>query len=85
MALLAERAELLRHPQICRYEDALRALIKEKQKGHTVEAPEEPREAEVIDLMDALKRSLGQSGGARRKPAALRKAAPRKTAAKKRA
>ena len=72
-----------------RYEDALRALIKEKQKGHTVTAPEEPREAEVIDLMDALKRSLGDSGGARRKTAshaaAKKPAAHRKAPAKKRA
>ncbi|MBS0331937.1 MAG: Ku protein [Proteobacteria bacterium] len=70
-----------------RYEDALRALIKEKQKGHTVEAPEAPREAEVIDLMDALKRSLGQ-GGERRKTAARaekKPAARRKAPAKKRA
>ena len=71
-----------------RYEDALRALIREKQKGHTIEAPEEPKEAEVIDLMEALKRSLGQTGGERRKPpatkAGTRKAAPKK-AAKKRA
>lgn len=58
-----------------RYEDALRALIKEKEKGHKITAPEEPQEAEVIDLMEALKRSLGQSGGERRK------AAPRKAAA----
>jgi DNA end-binding protein Ku len=64
-----------------RYEDALRALIAEKQKGHVVEAPEEPREAEVIDLMDALKRSLGQSGGGDRRKAAP----PKKPPAKKRA
>jgi len=73
-----------------RYEDALRALIKEKEKGHTITAPEEPKEAQVIDLMEALKRSLGQSGGERRKPAASRggaKKAPahRKAPAKKRA
>jgi DNA end-binding protein Ku len=72
-----------------RYEDALRALIKEKEKGRTIKAPEEPKEAEVIDLMEALKRSLGQSGGARRKQAsrAAAKKAPahRKAPAKKRA
>jgi DNA end-binding protein Ku len=50
-----------------RYEDALRALIAEKEKGHKIARVEEPREAEVIDLMDALKRSLGQGGGERRK------------------
>ena len=53
-----------------RYEDALRTLIKAKEKGATVKAPEEPRGAEVVDLMEALRRSLGQSGGDRRKPAA---------------
>ena len=64
-----------------RYEDALRALIKEKEKGATVTAPEQPKEAEVIDLMEALRRSLGQTGGGeRRKPAAK---APARTAAKK--
>lgn len=70
-----------------RYEDALRALIKEKEKGKTVTAPAEPKEAEVIDLMEALKRSLGQGGGERRKPAAKsaagRTKAPAKPAAKK--
>lgn len=63
-----------------RYEDALRALIKQKEKGSTVTAPEEPKEAEVIDLMEALRRSLGQTGGGeRRKPAAK---TPAKTSAK---
>ena len=68
-----------------RYEDALRALIKEKEKGHGVKKVEEPKEAEVIDLMEALKRSLGQTGERRipaaKKPAA-RKAAPKKPAKK---
>ncbi|MET0273262.1 MAG: Ku protein, partial [Phenylobacterium sp.] len=70
-----------------------RALIKEKEKGRTVKAPDQPKEAEVIDLMEALKRSLGQ-GGERRKTAPARagakkaaeaKPAPKKAPAKKRA
>lgn len=65
-----------------RYEDALRALIKEKEKGRKIQKVEEPQEAEVIDLMEALKRSLGEGAGERRKPAAKR-AAPRRDAAKK--
>ena len=65
-----------------RYEDALRALIKEKQKGHGVKKVEEPKEAEVIDLMEALKRSLG---GERRKAPARKAAAPAKTAGARKA
>ncbi|MBW8813530.1 MAG: Ku protein [Caulobacterales bacterium] len=65
-----------------RYEDALRALIAEKEKGHKIARVEEPREAEVIDLMEALKRSLGQGGGERRK-APARKPAARKAEAEK--
>ena len=77
-----------------RYEEALRALIKEKEKGHTVKAPEEPKEAEVIDLMEALKRSLGQPGGRRnttapragaKKVTVLKTPPTKKTPAKKRA
>ena len=72
-----------------RYEEALRALIKEKEKGHKVTAPEAPKEAEVIDLMEALKRSLGQGAGDRRKTAPPRagakKAATEKKPAAKRA
>jgi len=67
-----------------RYEEALRALIKEKQKAHgrQVTAPE-PQEAEVIDLMEALRRSLGEGGGARRKPAGKAASKPAKPAARK--
>lgn len=74
-----------------RYEDALRDLVREKEEGHKIAAVAEPKEAEVIDLMDALKRSLGQAGGERRKTAgrsqssAAKKSAPRKAPAKKRA
>jgi DNA end-binding protein Ku len=60
-----------------RYEEALRTLIKDKEKGRTVTAPAEPKQAEVIDLMEALRRSLGQTGGERRK------ATPRTVAATK--
>lgn len=61
-----------------RYEDALRALIHEKQKGkgHKVTAAE-PEDTNVVDLMDALRRSLGKKGAA---PPA-KKAAPTKAKA----
>jgi DNA end-binding protein Ku len=69
-----------------RYEDALRELVEEKEKGHKIATVKEPKEAEVIDLMDALKRSLGQAGGERRKPAGRSKASSaKKPAAKKKA
>ena len=47
-----------------RYEDALKALIKskEKGKGRTV-AVEEPKDTDASDLMEQLRRSLGQDGG----------------------
>ncbi len=68
-----------------RYEDALRELIDAKLKGKkpTVHA-EEPEDTDVKDLMAMLKKSLGQSAPARRKPAA-RKSEPakRKAPAKK--
>lgn len=73
-----------------RYEDALRKLITEKEKHHgRIAKVEEPKEAEVIDLMEALRRSLGEGGGSRRKTPArkppAKTVATRKPAAKKRA
>ena len=71
-----------------RYEDALRKLIAEKEAHHgVVSKVEEPKEAEVIDLMEALRRSLGEGGAPRRQaqPRGGKKPAARKTPARKRA
>ena len=48
------------------YELALRKLVKRKAVGHTIERPaEEPPPSNVIDLMDALRKSLkGKKSGA---------------------
>jgi DNA end-binding protein Ku len=72
-----------------RYEDALRALIKEKEKGagRKVTA-EEPQDTNVVDLMEALRKSLESGGGERRKPAtksASKPAAKKSPPKKKRA
>jgi DNA end-binding protein Ku len=68
-----------------RYVDALKELIERKKKGKTlnIEADEgtgDPRGANVVDLMAALKKSLGGPGGSAAKPA--KKRAPVKAAAK---
>jgi DNA end-binding protein Ku len=76
-----------------RYVDALKGLIAEKQKRKGEKVIQDPdadkpsKGSNVIDLMAALKRSLGDDGGANdnkraaaRKPAA-KKAAPKKTVA----
>ena len=59
-----------------RYETALRALVKRKAAGKPIEAPHKPRpSAEVIDLMDALKRSVAGGKAARAGKTPRRKAA----------
>jgi DNA end-binding protein Ku len=51
------------------YEDALKELLKTKQEGKPIERPERPKPTNVVNLMDALRRSVEESGtGARRKP-----------------
>ena len=73
-----------------RYIDALKELIREKQKakgGRVIQDPDAeappPKGSNVIDLMAALKKSLesgGSGGGEKGKPKARAKAAPRSKA-----
>lgn len=52
------------------YQEALKALVQEKLKGNKVVAAEEPATrpsgANIVDLMEALKRSVGQSDSPKR-------------------
>jgi DNA end-binding protein Ku len=51
------------------YENALKELIKKKQRGEKIEKPKERPRAEVISLMDALRQSaVAERGGARSHP-----------------
>ncbi len=72
------------------YATALRELVQKKMKGHKITAPHEeaPRGAKVIDLMAALRKSIGDKEGpkSKAKAAAAKKKTPaKKSAAKKRA
>jgi DNA end-binding protein Ku len=80
------------HPQEFhdRYVDALKALIERKRKSKTGTKIIEDKDGDsgrgasnVVDLMAALKKSMGTSGAATKAPA--KKAVTRKPAAKKRA
>jgi DNA end-binding protein Ku len=61
------------------YRENVERLIAQKQKGEKVTAVKQPAKAPVIDLMDALKRSLRASGDAK----SASKEAPGKSSAKK--
>jgi DNA end-binding protein Ku len=45
------------------YEDALKDLLKKKQEGKPIERPERREPTKVVNLMDALRRSVEASGG----------------------
>jgi DNA end-binding protein Ku len=45
------------------YEDALKELLKKKQEGKPIERPEHPKPTNVVNLMEALRRSV-EAGGA---------------------
>jgi DNA end-binding protein Ku len=75
-----------------RYEDALRDLIARKKKGEKLVSAEKPEdEDKVVDLMEALKKSLGGGGGPSRDKADrflqahARKAKPKARKARRRA
>jgi DNA end-binding protein Ku len=49
------------------YEDALKDLLRRKQKGEKIERPKERAPSNVINLMDALRQSLKDGGGGTRR------------------
>ena len=53
-----------------RYEQALKVLIADKQKGHKPVAAAEPEDTNVVDLMAALRASLAGKGPGAAKPSA---------------
>jgi len=69
------------------YEDALKDLLRKKQKGEKIERPKEREPSNVINLMDALRQSVKTSGGGRssgvaRTPQSRASARPSKKAAR---
>jgi DNA end-binding protein Ku len=58
------------------YEDALKDLLRRKQKGEKIEAPKERSPSNVINLMDALRQSVKAGGGAARGGSARPAASP---------
>jgi DNA end-binding protein Ku len=49
------------------YEDALKDLLRRKQKGEKIERPKERAPSNVINLMDALRQSVKAGGGSARR------------------
>jgi len=64
-----------------RYEEALKDILKKKAQGKKIEKVEHEQSSNVIDLMDALRKSVkGQTSTERRKPARSRSTARRRKA-----
>jgi DNA end-binding protein Ku len=62
------------------YRQNLRELLEAKLKGEEIAVPEPVEEVPVVDLMEALKQSVAASQKDSAKPAARKKAAPKKRA-----
>lgn len=63
------------------YREKVLELIKAKAEGQAVEAPKAAAPGKVIDLMEALRRSVEMAQGGRKAAAAGRASAPRRAAA----
>jgi DNA end-binding protein Ku len=50
------------------YRRELRAMLEAKVAGHEITRPEPPPEAPVVDLMEALKRSVAEAKGRKKQP-----------------
>ena len=67
-----------------KYEAALKALVKRKAAGKTIEVPEKKEEeSNVIDLMDALNQSLGRKKAAARRSKGKKGASARRNRKRK--
>jgi len=63
------------------FQEQLKALVESKEKGRTFTEKAAPKRAKVIDMMDALKKSLQQAGAdGKRKRAAADATAPSRSA-----
>jgi DNA end-binding protein Ku len=51
------------------YEDAVKELLKKKQAGEKIEAPKQREPANVVNLMEALRRSIDAEGTKSKQPA----------------
>ena len=50
------------------YENALKELLRKKQKGEKIERPREPARTNVVNLMEALRQSVQAEGGKQSRP-----------------
>jgi DNA end-binding protein Ku len=65
------------------YESALKDLLKRKQAGKPIEVPQHPKESNVVNLMDALRKSVETESGTPRKKSASPSSTHRRGSAKR--
>ena len=67
------------------YRENVARLIEQKQKGQKITSIKQPRKAPVIDLMEALKRSLNAASPGKKRPQTAQRSRARKTAGRHKA